>query len=253
MMSAGLAHELNTPLTVLKGLVEKVARAQPDGGGNGPAPLSRAEAHLMLRVVGRLEKLSESLLDFARVRPPSFALAPVRQLIEEAWTLVSLDREASGVSFSCVAPDDLRVECDSDRMVQVLVNLLRNAVDATHAGAAAPAGRSGQVVAGMGREDRGEPPTLTVTAHTTQRESRVWLSLQIADNGPGIDPEVLPHLFEPFVSTRLDSRGTGLGLAVSEGIIREHGGLLLARNRVQPRGAVFEILLPLQAEPAPTG
>jgi signal transduction histidine kinase len=81
----------------------------------------------------------------------------------------------------------------------------------------------------------------------------VWLSLQIADNGPGIDPEVLPHLFEPFVSTRLDSRGTGLGLAVSEGIIREHGGLLLARNRVQPRGAVFEILLPLQAEPAPTG
>jgi signal transduction histidine kinase len=248
MMSAGLAHELNTPLTVLKGLVEKVTRARSDRREDGNPPLSSAEAQLMARVVGRLEKLSESLLDFARVRAPSFARAPVRQLIEEAWTLVSLDREASGVRLTCTAPDNLEVECDSDRMVQVLVNLLRNAVDAMHTGRL---GHPSRIAATAG-DDRAEPASVSVTAHTTQRESREWLSLQIADNGPGIDPDILPHLFEPFVSTRLDSRGTGLGLAVSEGIIREHGGLLLARNRVQPRGAVFEILLPLQAQPAAT-
>jgi signal transduction histidine kinase len=70
-----------------------------------------------------------------------------------------------------------------------------------------------------------------------------WTSLLIEDDGPGIAPNILPRLFEPFASTRLDSHGTGLGLAVAEGIIREHGGLLLARNS-ETGGAVFEIMLP---------
>jgi signal transduction histidine kinase len=75
----------------------------------------------------------------------------------------------------------------------------------------------------------------------------VWVALRIRDTGPGIDAAVLPHVFEPFVSTRLDSRGTGLGLAVSEGIVREHGGVILARNRTDrpaPSGAEFEVLMP---------
>lgn len=220
MMSAGIAHELNTPLAVLKGLVEKI-NGQPD------VPVGSTQAHLMFRVVGRLEKLGESLLDFARVRPPSSLEVPASDLVQEAITLVRLDRETSKIDLINTIPPDVALFCDPDRIIQVLVNLIRNAADA--------------IVTGMPGSAQG---TVRVEAHTSLREGRMWTSILIIDDGPGIDAGVLPHLFEPFVSTRLDSRGTGLGLAVSEGIVREHGGLLLARNRSDSHGAIFEIILP---------
>jgi signal transduction histidine kinase len=227
MMSAGIAHELNTPLAVLKGSVEELARRSASGG---PDPERVA---LMLRVVNRLERLSESLLDFARVRPPLVAPVDVSAVVSEAWTLVSLDRDARGV--------DLRVDLagvggaeavrgDGDRLTQVFVNLLRNAVDAMEG------------ERGKGIEVRGV---------RVEREGRSWACVTIADTGPGIAPSLFPRLFEPFASTRLDSTGTGLGLAVAEGIVREHGGVLLARNASREEsgrgfgGAVFEVLLPV--------
>jgi signal transduction histidine kinase len=246
MMSAGIAHELNTPLAVLKGSVEEMARRVGAGGGEHDAA-PRTDQHrgtgsgvidpervaLMLRVVNRLERLSESLLDFARVRPPLVAPVDVSAVVSEAWTLVSLDRDARGV--------DLRVDLtgvgggeavrgDGDRLTQVFVNLLRNAVDAME-----------------GERDKG----IEVRGVRVEREGRSWACVTIADTGPGIAPSLFPRLFEPFASTRLDSTGTGLGLAVAEGIVREHGGVLLARNASREEsgrgfgGAVFEVLLPL--------
>lgn len=227
MMSAGLAHELNTPLSVLKGLVEKLHEAVSgrDGRGDGGTPpISPEESALMLRVVARLERLSESLLDFARVRPHRAVPAALRPLIEESWTLVRLDREARRIDFRPELPDDLSAYCDPDRIVQVLVNLLRNAVDAT---------------------DSASAPVLAITGDRLLRDGKTWARLVIADNGPGLAPDALERLFQPFVSTRLDAKGTGLGLAVAYGIVREHGGLITARNRTDgTTGAVFEVLLP---------
>ncbi|MBA4039449.1 MAG: hypothetical protein C0468_03855, partial [Planctomyces sp.] len=122
VMSAGLAHEMNTPLAVAKGLSERLAAR-----GSLPAE----EAALLHRVIGRLEKLGESLLDFARVRPPSAAPTELRPLVEEAWTLVRLDRQAQRVRMENRVPEGLEAMCDGGRMLQVLVNVLRNAVDAT--------------------------------------------------------------------------------------------------------------------------
>lgn len=221
-MSAGIAHELNTPLSVLKGLAEKLNAAK-----DGSPALNPEEAALLLRVVRRIERLSDSLLDFARVRPPITTLAILRTLVDEALTLVRLDRDASSIEFTIDVPRDLMLWCDTDRIVQVLVNLLRNAVDALS-----------KLQPAAARE-------IAIRAVLQQRDGTPWLSIEIEDDGPGIDASVLPRLFEPFNSTRMDAKGTGLGLAVSEGIIKEHGGLLLARNRPQPAtGAVFEILLP---------
>ena len=235
MMSAGIAHELNTPLAVIKGLVEKL---NADAGKS----LEPAQAALMLRVVRRLERLGESLLDFARVRPPETAPVGLRSIVDEATTLVRLDRDAREIEFVNSVPEDLSVECDGDRMVQVLVNLLRNATDAVRSGA----GRSSS------EPREAEAARIVVEAEVSERESREWVSLTITDNGPGIDSDLLSRLFEPFASTRLDSHGTGLGLAVAEGIVREHGGLILARNRQGRGGAVFEIMLPLRPMyPAP--
>ncbi|MCE2967116.1 MAG: sensor histidine kinase [Phycisphaerales bacterium] len=247
MMSAGLAHEMNTPLAVVKGLVEKL-RAQ---GGH----LDDAEAQLLLRVTGRLERLSDSLLDFARVRPPKAVSTNLRSLVDEAWTLVGLDRDVPRAEFLNEIDSTTQVPCDPDRMLQVFVNLLRNAAEATQIGARGSVGRLDEPAPGP-RE-----PRVEARAQGLTRDGRCWITVTIRDNGPGLDPAVLARLFEPFASTKLDSRGTGLGLAVSEGIVREHGGLLIARNAATAdptahsghgdtpaTGAIFEILLPLGGE-----
>lgn len=214
MMSAGLAHEMNTPLAVLKGTAEEIAR-DPSAG------VEPSKARLMVRVVSRLETLSESLLDFARVRPPVMHEVDLAETVRDAWTLVRIDRDASRVELVETLYRAPRAQGDPDRLVQVFVNLLRNAVDAMDGGG-----------------------TITVTAETLEQAGRSWVRVLCRDDGPGIDPELLPHLFEPFTSTRLDSHGTGLGLAVAEGIVREHGGVLLARN-APGGGAVFEVMLPV--------
>lgn len=218
MMSAGIAHELNTPLAVLKGLTEKLNE-------NPEHSVPASEAALMLRVVGRLERLGDSLLDFARARPAASRLVRARGIIDEAITLVRLDRQGAEIVLVNEVGEEAQAFCDGDRMVQVFVNLVRNAVDAIQ-GAGRRAGR------------------VHVGAIPSVRDGRPWVSILVTDDGPGIDASVLPRLFEPFVSTRLDARGTGLGLAVAEGIVREHGGVLLARNRAEQPGAVFEVLLP---------
>ncbi len=232
MMSAGIAHELNTPLAVVKGLVDKIADGED---------LSVTERALLARVVSRLEKLSEGLLDFARVRPPRLVTADLHSVVAEAWTLVRLDRTLAdpGLVFGLLnaVPPGTTLRCDADRLIQVFVNLIRNA-------------------AGAIRDAEINPGRVVVSAHPVVREGENWISVAVADNGPGIAPEVIGRLFEPFASTRLDAQGTGLGLAVSKGIVHEHGGVLVARNaseddrRTNPEmgGAVFEILLP--ADPA---
>ncbi len=231
MMSAGIAHELNTPLAVVKGLAEKLH-------ANADKKLSPAEAALMVRVVHRLERLGDSLLDFARVRPPESRPVPVRDLTEEAITLVRLDRETADVETINLVPEGLIAECDGDRMVQVLVNLVRNSVDAVRSQRA--------------RGEGSGPARVEIRAESAVREGNDWITITVSDNGPGIHPDILARLFEPFVSTRLDAHGTGLGLAVAEGIVREHGGLLLARNNdaaAGGTGARFEIMIPSVALP----
>lgn len=227
MMSAGIAHELNTPLAVVKGLVDKLASGQD---------LSATERALLARVVARLERLSEGLLDFARVRPPRLDEATLRSIVDEAWSLIRLDRAVSRdthAEFVNAVPDSLTLRCDSDRMIQVFVNLVRNSL-------------------GVMRDAHSAPARVVVRAESVLREGEDWIALAVADSGPGIPPEVVERLFEPFFSTRLDAHGTGLGLAVSQGIVREHGGILTARtanahdHAQDPTltGAVFEILLP---------
>ncbi len=220
MMSAGIAHELNTPLTVVKGLADKLASDPANG-------LRDDEAQLLKRVVIRLERLGESLLDFARVRPPIRRRVRLASLIDEAATLVRLDRETRASQIVSRVDRGLELACDGDRIVQVLVNLLRNSIDAMRG-------------SGVGAR-------VVIEADPIQREGQAWLSVTISDDGPGIDQGVLETLFEPFVSSRLDAKGTGLGLAVAEGIVHEHGGVILARNRTDRSGAVFEIVLPVEA------
>jgi signal transduction histidine kinase len=213
LLSASVAHELNTPLTVLQGSIEKLTETSVDG------PTLERLAR-MLRVTQRIRKISESLVDFSRVRKQHMEPVPMRHLIDDAWALVAIDKKAAESRFANdVHPGDLVIG-NSDRLVQVFVNLLRNALYAIPS--------SG---------------TIHVVSRRFNRNFQPWVSIAVEDNGPGIPADVLPDIFEAFVSTRLDAKGTGLGLTVAEGIIHQHGGTIAASNRAEG-GACLEVTLP---------
>jgi signal transduction histidine kinase len=217
LLSASVAHELNTPLTVLQGSIEKLTETTSDA-----ATLDRLAR--MLRVTQRIRKISESLVDFSRVRKQHLEPVLLRHLIDDAWSLVAIDEKAAAAHFeNLVRPNDL-VNGNSDRLIQVFVNLLRNALYAIR-----PSGR------------------IIVNSRNLNRNAQSWISVTVEDDGPGIPSDVLPDIFEAFVSSRLDANGTGLGLTVAEGIVHQHGGTIAASNRAEG-GACLEVALPV-AEP----
>jgi signal transduction histidine kinase len=213
LLSTSVAHELNTPLAVLQGSIEKLLETRHDG-----PTIERLGR--MLRVTQRLRKISEGLVDFARVRKESTEPLALRDLIDESWNLVAIDEKASAVNFKNSVSASDAVIGNADRLVQVFVNLLRNAL------MAAPLG--GEIM---------------VESRLVQRGSQSWVACTVNDDGPGIPPNVLPKVFEAFVTTRLDARGTGLGLTVAEGIVTQLGGSITAANRPQG-GASLEVTLP---------
>ena len=213
LLSASVAHELNTPLTVLQGSVEKLTETSQD-----PATLERLAR--MLRVTQRIRKISESLVDFSRVRKQHFEPVPLRHLIDDAWSLVAIDEKAAQAQFSNNVAPDHYVNGNSDRLAQVFVNLIRNALYAIP-----PHGK------------------ISVQSKRIVRNSQAWISTTVEDNGAGIPADVLPDIFDAFVSSRLDAKGTGLGLTVAEGIVNQHSGTISASNRAEG-GACLEVALP---------
>jgi signal transduction histidine kinase len=214
LLSASVAHELNTPLAVLNGSIEKLIETTEDQ----PA-LDRLAR--MQRVAQRLQKISESLVDFSRVRHQQMGPLTIRPLIDEAWALVAIDDKSAAVEFTNHVAVDEAVIGNPDRLVQVFVNLLRNALNAVEPG-------SGKIDVRSRNGPRG-------------------ITIGVEDNGRGISADVLPEIFDAFVSTRLDARGTGLGLTVAEGIVRQHGGTISASNRPEG-GARLEVTLPAARE-----
>jgi len=215
LLSASVAHELNTPLAVLAGSIEKLIETNQDT--HTQERLAR-----MHRVTQRLRRISESLVDFSRVRNTQMEPTSLRPLIEEAWALVAIDEKSSHVEFVNQTSVEHRVIGNPDRLLQVFVNLLRNALNAIGAD-------------GSGR--------IEVHTRREQRDGRAAIVLTVEDNGQGIPASVLPDIFDAFVTTRLDAHGTGLGLTVAEGIVTQHGGAITASNRLQG-GACLEVFLP---------
>jgi len=214
LLSASVAHELNTPLAVLNGSIEKLIETTRD-----PHTLERLER--MQRVAGRLRTISESLVGFSKLRKQDTGPVALRPLIDEAWGLVGIHEKASAVTCTNhIAPEE-RVTANADRLIQVFVNVLRNAVHAVPA----------------------QGGTIDVYARGADRNGAPGVAITVEDNGAGIAAEVLPDIFDAFVTTRLDARGTGLGLTVAEGIVSQHGGVISAANRAEG-GACLEIWLP---------
>jgi two-component system NtrC family sensor kinase len=164
LLSASVAHELNTPLAVMRGSIEKLMETLTDRQA-----LERLAR--MLRVADRLRRISESLVDFARVRRKDMGPVSLRPLVDDAWSLVAIDEKASQATFRNLLSDSDAVSGNPDRLAQVFVNVLRNALHAIQGGGSITVKSSGMAdgilsVAveddGPGRSPKGSSTSMAV-------------------------------------------------------------------------------------------
>lgn len=213
-LAAGLAHEIRNPLNGAKlhvtFLERALARSNADGEMLDALRTVRDE-------IARLSGLVTDFLDFARPRQNHRAATSMRTLCERAAQVLRPEAAAEAVRLHVdLPPSDIVVELDAAKMEQVLLNLMRNAIEA-----AAPVGGG----------------TVTVRARRAARRA----VLEVEDNGPGLAEPTAP-IFDPFFSTK--PRGTGLGLSIVHRIVTDHGGTIAFESR--PGHTVFRVALPVE-------
>ena len=215
-MAAGVAHEINNPLTTVAGFTELWLEEM---GVENPM---RSELELVNKETRRAREVVSRLLDFARQRSPIKERADLNDIVREGLDLVRHFLALHGVDLRERYAEHLPwVELEPGGMKQVLLNLAHNAVQAMPEG--------GQ---------------LSVETGIEQRAGGDGVFIRVADTGQGIAAENLRHIFEPFFTTKRTGEGTGLGLAVSYGIVAEHGGDISVESR-PGEGAVFRVWLPV--------
>jgi signal transduction histidine kinase len=214
-VAASLAHDVRTPLSVMKTSAQLLASGEISGQEQ------RDLARMVAAEVDRLNKVVTDLVDLARPREARRSMQSLGELTERAAAVLRPWARARGVAIETgTSRPGLRVLADGDQMQQVLLNLMHNAVQAT----------SYPGVVGVRWFADGS-----------------WVVLEVSDSGAGFDREALARAFSPFFTTRVD--GTGLGLAIVKRIVEEHGGDVGARN-LDGGGACVWCRLPLRDEVA---
>lgn len=206
-LSATLAHEIKNPLNAIGGAANYI-------GKNYKGSLIEEFVKVISDEAVRINKLTSTLLSFARPVQPAPQPNDINQLVEETLALLTQESKDNRVTLEKHLARELpRVSCDYNQIKQVLINLLINSFDAVHEGG-------------------------TVIVETKANNGNILVS--VADNGKGIPEEILNEIFNPFFTTK--TRGTGLGLAISKKIAKEHDGDLLVRSTAG-EGSIFTLVL----------
>jgi PAS domain S-box-containing protein len=218
---SGVAHELNNPLSVIIGYGQLLL-------GRDVPPSYRRPVELMVTQGERMGKIVRNLLYFARQRPPERAAVNVPHVMEQTLALRINQLTLSKITVRKEFADNVPLTTgDAQQLEQVFLNLLLNAEQAI-----------------LEAKPQGE-----IILSARLREDHNTIVAQVIDDGPGIPPDSLPRIFEPFYTTKTVGMGTGLGLSVSYGIVQEHGGRLSVES--QPGRTVFTLELPVVVPPAP--
>jgi len=223
-LAAGVMHEINNPLATIGACVAAIEARL----GTAAGPQVQEFLNVIEREVERCTRIVDGLLDFSRPRPSGRRKIPadLNALVEETLFLLKHHQRFKRLHVVRELGDDLPpVEADREQLIQVLMALMLNAVDAMEQGG-----------------------SLTVrTRRGTIRQDEVIA--EVIDTGVGIARSDLSKIFEPFYTTKPPGRGTGLGLSICYGIMQEHGGRIEADSE-PGRGSVFRVVLPLPKEPA---
>jgi len=210
-LASGVAHELGTPLNVVSGRAKMIVQGMVDGNG------VRDSARIIVEQAARITAIIRQLLDFSRRRGPSLGPGDLHPLANRTVELLVTLARKRGVVIAVDAPDDaVTAQIDPGQIQQVLANLVVNAIQAMPSG--------GKLTLRLGRRYATPPPD--VDGPTGE-----YATITVEDQGIGIEPEHLPRIFEPFFTTKDVGEGTGLGLSVAYGIVREHGGWIDVESR----------------------
>jgi two-component system NtrC family sensor kinase len=221
-LAAGVAHEINNPLT---GVLTYASFLLKRTEGN---PEAAADLEVIVRETKRCRDIVRGLLDFARQTPPKRQPTDVNEVVRRSATVVMNQLNLARVKIGFeLAPDLAPVQADANQIQQVLVNLLLNAADAIEG------------------QDTAQGGTITMRTMAVAVPPRSYVQIQVEDTGRGIPAEEMSRIFEPFFSTK-GTRGTGLGLAVSWGIVEGHGGAIDVESKLG-QGTCFTVRLPFQA------
>jgi len=231
-LASGLAHEVGTPMNVILGRAESLLKhTQEEKTAHG--------LQIIIAQIDRMTRLIQQLLTFARRKPLERQMIGINAVVEEGIALVEEHARPFTLRFQ-KDPSLPAIRCDGDQMLQVLFNLLMNAIDSLQAGGVIEvATRRAQVE----RRSAARPGS-----HVGGRKPMVEIT--ISDTGCGIDPGHLHRIFDPFFTTKPVGKGTGLGLSVAQSIVRDHDGQIHATS-VIGRGTTFRILLPLESAESP--
>ena len=213
-LAAGIAHEIRNPLTSLKGFLQLLK--------SGSSSAAKREAYLtiMLEELGRIEQILGELLVLSRPRAAQFAKTGIAQMIRHVVLLLQPQAVMRGVEIRVLPiPEEAYIYCDENQIKQVLINIVKNGIEAMEHGG-----------------------ILTIGAAA----ERDIAEIRIADQGTGIPPDKLERLGSPFFTTK--ENGTGLGLTVCYRIVRNHGGRIEVDSR-PGEGTTFILYLPVEGRP----
>lgn len=214
-LAAGLAHELNQPVTVIKGLAQSLLKSL------GADPASIEKAQLIAEAASRMELIIRHMNIFARAKEQDLVRCDINSIVIDAFRLSggTLRQKAIDVSFDLGEPP--AVKGSPVRLEQVIMNLIANARDAM------PDGGSISVRTSTITDEKGHGHAL----------------VSVSDTGIGISEDAMAHIFDPFFTTKEPGKGTGLGLSISRGIVRDHGGDIRVES-IPGRGATFHMTIP---------
>ena len=219
-LAAGVAHEVNNPLTGVLTFSHLLLRR------TDLAPDARQDLETVVEATERVRRIVKGLLDFSRQTEIEPVMTDINELVRAAMALVENQALVRGVTLRFDAGEAIpRRTLDRNQMQSVLLNIIINAIDATDRG--------------------GRISIATSLGVSTGKLGQHAIEISIADTGCGIPPENLGRLFDPFFTTKEVGKGTGLGLSVSQGIVEHHGGTIRVSSRVG-HGSIFIVWLPLE-------
>jgi two-component system NtrC family sensor kinase len=216
-LSAGIAHEINNPLAIIRQEAEWLLHLFKKKSPPDAEQIKNCLTEVVHQV-DRAREITHNLLNFASRQQPVVQAVDLNRLVEDMAMLVAKEAQYNRISIvKQLQPDLPHISSDAPLLRQVILNLLNNAIQAV-----------------------GEDGTVTVTTRVTDANQ---VMVQVDDSGPGISRENLAQIFDPFFTTKPQGQGTGLGLSICHGIIERLGGKISATSN-EGQGASFTVKLP---------